>query len=581
MITFSLLKTKYKVYYFNDLHNIYLNYKNNFLQQSQYVPTSLTEEIKPGKTLDENAEIDGKKIIVKLIKENLDILKLKKDYDFKNDNNFMLNIDKKFQDYNFSKDFLDNVFVSERESINEVAKGNVEKISLIDFKKYLDLVLLQETYFINIESQYEKLNILNILRCFENFHTHSSKYIDSSSSLTLNLTTTKEKSKYLNSFTDVNLGLDSTVYSGGLFGRDYPRILKSISTVFNVENNNISILSFLVSFHKKLKNNDDLNELENYFFKKLAPDINMLFLFNLCEKLKNNEKDFSKEELQTIEDFDIKTKKEPKNEMLKLAQVLWYDEGFVNLIPVPAVRTMSMLALLKERINETYKKEKANEYESKLIELNLDEKANKNKIKEIEKNLLNIDKEYVKGISKRIKSVASNAQNVSEYLSLKNGYLERFFSYKYIKQQSNFHERSFYKFDTMFFKNKIQNKALSSGMIKFLENQDLFFNLSNSVTKRLYKSLCVEIANKIIKDLAYFKKEFIKNKDKYNELKDRKEILEMKNTDLVLFQKYLLDISSEEDKTELSKLLIFKYEKINDLHPNLQEEIQKNIWIKI
>lgn len=582
MITFSPLNAKYKLYDFFTLNETYINYKKIFLDTTYYIPETLNETFKPAKDLNEQAEIDAKTIIIKLIKDYINQKKYPINYDYKNNVELITDIRQKYLSYDSYKDFSDNIFVSEREIINEVAKGNLEVISEKNFKEYLDLVFLEEEYFINAtKKKYKEKTILKIMRCFENFHTHSSKYIDSSSALTLNISSDAKNIQYLNSSSNTKFGLDASINGTGSYGRDFPGILKAISTVFNVEGKIVSIFSFLMKLIEKLNLNHSFDNIEGYFLNNLEEKTNIVTIYNLSLKLKNNDNLFTKEEKNLIDLYSIIIKKEDKNKLSKVSQILWYDgEEFLNLIPLPSVKVMSSLPVLKEKISKGYKQLKEQEYKQNLEELKLNETSNKSKIKEVTNQINNIEKEYPKGISKKVKSVASNAQNVSDYLSLKGGYLERFYSYKYVKPQSNFHERSFYKFDSMFLSKKIQNNKLSNN-VKIIEDKELFYSLPNSVTKRLYKSICLEIADKIIKELNYFKKEFILNKSKYDDLKDKQEILNVENTELVLFQKYLLNIATEDEKRELTNILIFKYEKINDLNEDLKNQIKENIWIKL
>lgn len=483
--------------------------------------------------------------------------------------------------------FLDHIFSSEKDILNDISKGIYEEISEEDFKNYINLVFLQEKYFINKNELFTNEQLIIVLRCFENFHTHSSKYIDSSSALIINKNKEQNQNLYLNSSIITNIGLDYSLYNGGGFGREYSKVLKGISNQFRVDKKIYSIINLIKELIEKIKNNEKLNNLENYLWDKIVDKSNFLFLVDLIEKINNQSNNFTEDELKFIKEnsqilsySDKKIKENLKtNKLERTSQIYWFNgEDFDNLIPVPSVKVFSTLQVLRENINEKYKIKqiKTLELEKQELEKQTNTKDNNEKIKFLNKKIEKIDKEYPKFISRKIKSVNSNPQNVSEFLSMNQGKLERFYSFKLIKEKASIEERLFYKFDQKFFSYKIKTNMLSNNIKMFLQNRDLFSNLPNSVKLRIEKSLCVELSKKIISDLLTFKKDLLKNKIQYEEL-IKKENDGSKS--LELFQKYLLDLITEDEKKELSKLLIFKYEDINSLNKNIKEELINNIWI--
>ena len=585
MITFNVDNDKYKVYFFNKIEKHFDDYKNEFNNQINFLPKSLKDENYISKSLSEEGKNDGQKLLINLIKSEIKTLNKNSNYDYINDPLLIQNVTNNFKQYNCSKNFINSLFVSERNETYENIKGNIQEISENEFKSFIDLAVLREDYFIDKKALFNYTQIISIFRCFENFHTHSSKYIDSSSSLSLNINSKTSKEPYLNSTTNYSVGLPMTLATGGGFGRENPGTIKSLAALFLVNSKKISIYLLLQSLLEKIKNKDiNYNDFESYIVNKLVcPITDLLLLYNLSVKLNSNVKTLNNDEeniLNELNDFKHFKDSFSANNLEKVSQVLWFDsEKFINLIPLPSVQVLSSLSVLKEKINEKYRKNLLLKYETEkniLVSQDKETKSAKESIKDIDKKIKEIDKEYLKGISHSVKSVASNAQNVSEYLSLKNGNIDRFNSYKYITIQDSSLERIFYVFHNSFFERKIKDTELSSKLSNFINSSGKISldELPNSVVKRIYKSFFSEISQKIAKNLKDYKYQFSKLPNEKLEKLSSNLSLNSKN---YLFQKYLLNLISTNEKIELTDELIFKYENINDFNQIQKDEIKTNL----
>lgn len=585
MITFNINNDKYKVYFFDKIEQYFYDYKNEFNNQINFLPKSLKDENDTSKSLSEEGKNDGQKLLINLIKSEIKNLNKDSNYDYTNDHLLIQNVLTNFEKYNCSKNFINSLFVSERNETYANIKGDIQQVNESDFQKFIDLAVLRDFYFTNKDMLFNYTQILSLFRCFENFHTHSSKYIDSSSSLSLNINSKNVNEPYLNSSTNYSVGLPMTLATGGGFGRDNSGTIKSLAALFLVNSKKISIYLLLQSLLEKIKNNDiNYDELEDYLIKKLSfPITDLLSLYSLSMKLNSNIKKLTNDEekiLNELNDFKYFKDSFSANNLEKVSQVIWFDsEKFINLIPLPSVQVLSSLSVLKEKINEKYRENLLLKYENEkntLISQDKETKSSKEAIKELDKKIKEIDKEYLKGVSHSVKSVASNPQNVSEYLSLKNGNIDRFNAYKYITIQDSSLEKMFYVFDKTFFDKKITDNELSSKLKTFINSSGKISldELPNSVVNRIYKSFFSEISQKIAKNLKDYKYQFSKlPKDKSDKLLSNISL----NSKNHLFQKYLLNLISTNELVELTNELIFKYENINDFNQIQKDEIKTNL----
>ena len=120
----------------------------------------------------------------------------------------------------------------------------------------------------------------------------------------------------------------------------------------------------------------------------------MLLLYNLSVKLNSNVKTLNNDEeniLNELNDFKHFKDSFSANNLEKVSQVLWFDsEKFINLIPLPSVQVLSSLSVLKEKINEKYRKNLLLKYETEkniLVSQDKETKSAKESIKDIDKKI--------------------------------------------------------------------------------------------------------------------------------------------------------------------------------------------------
>ena len=574
MIIFNSQDEKYKVYSFNNLHSHFEKYKEEFLNQKNYLPSKLDAPPVAAKELFEEATVLGQQLIIKLIKEHPS-LELNKNHEYLKDGDLIAQIQSKFLSYNYIKDFINSIFVSESTMQAENASGNIQSITTEQLKKYIDLIILRDSYLLNPESQYTFLDLMPIFRCFENFHTHSSKYIDSSSKITLNKSSLRSNDVYINSST-IDLGIPMTFLGTGGFGRDNPGIMKAISSLFIIEGKISSVYSILLSLIEKVADNKTLDIYENYIIEKINFDKKFLgSLTSLANKLNCGNNDIDEYEQIIYQEINAEHPLKKKDSfssksLLKAGQILWFDnEKFYNLIPVPSVKVLSTLPILKEKTIDKYRKNLLSSYEGK------HDISTKDGLKKLEEDKKGIEKKYPY-VSRGVKAVATNAQNVSEFLSLKRGMIERFYAFKNITIQKSGLEKNFYVFSHTFFSKRITNDDLNSKLHRYLNNNSSITinELPNSVANRLFQSYFSEIASKISKSLKDYKLQIQKLPESSKKELEASIIKDSKNS---LFQKYLIGTLTDDEKTILVGELIFKYEHINNLTIEQQQEIKYNL----
>lgn len=554
MITFDESKKNYKSYYFYDIPNIYMDYKNNIIDVwgklcSEYIDY---EKITPKDFNDECKIIGIEKFCEKIINSDLykerkykdksySIVKMWDDQIFIQEIHRQLTTDNEF----FKNEFLKIIFVSDKDTLAQQELDIFEEISEQDFCNFIKFVLALENFDVpNYKLNYDDLLIF--YRCLENFHTHSSKYVHSSSDISLNVSNSVSSDRYLNSRT-TKYGIPMTIYEGGGFGRSYTNILKSLNTVFRVNDQTVSLFSVLVS----LKEMKSLTKVENYIIQELNfAENDIKHIYSLSLKIPLGNDDYNEEEKSILNSIKnqslINIKKKKERNYNHLSQIIWFNDGdFENLIPIPSVKVFSALSVLKTKVKE--------KITQRLIEEEgiLDEK----KVLEIQKKVVSP--------SVSIKSVLSNPQNVSAFLSFKNAWLVRFNSYKYIKQKSTIIERQFHYLESIMLKNKICDKDLSTQYTKFLIEGKIKLNLlPNSVVKNMFYSFSENLAREIVFNLKAYKRNVLKMESKKIE-RLAQNILD-KSSDSY-YQKYVLNIATPDEINQLSNKLVYMYENIASL----------------
>lgn len=555
MITFDINKKNYKSYFFDEIPTLYENYKKNLHEVwkdlcSQYIDS---EKINP-KDFNDDCKIIGiKRFCEKLI--NSELYKEKKSNDKNyhisqlwNDSLFIEEIySKLISDNNFFKDgFLKIIFVSYKDTLSQQELGIFEEISEKDFYRFITFVLSLENFDIpNYKLEYDDL--LTFYRCLENFHTHSSKYTHSSSDMSLNISKPFLQDKYLNSQTTI-YGIPMTIYEGGGFGRDYSSILKSLNSVFKVNNEIISLFGILVS----LKESKELTNFEKYVlsnFNFSHEDVQHIYSLSLKIPLGDNNYNENEEKIfNSIKNKSLITINDKKEKNYShLPQVLWFNEGnFDNLIPISSVKVFSALAVLRNKVKDKIA-------QNMILEDNITDEKKKLEI---------LAKVSPPSIS--IRAVLSNAQNVSAFLSAKSGWLVRFNSYKYIKQKSTVVERQFHFLESIILNNKIYDKDLSAQYAKYLSEGKIKLNLlPNSVVKNMFNSFTENLAKEIVFNLKSYKKKVLSLENKKIE-KLAQNIVDKSSSSY--YQKYVLDIITPEEITILSSKVVYMYENISTLN---------------
>lgn len=564
MITFDINKKNYKSYLFDEIPTMYQDYKKNLHEIwkelcSQYIDS---EKITP-KDFNDDCKIIGiKKFCEKVINSELYEGKRYKDKNYHlsqlwNDKIFIEEIySKLITDNIFFKDgFLKIIFVSYKDTLAQQELGIYEEISEKDFYRFITFVLSLENFDIpNYKLEYDDL--LTFYRCLENFHTHSSRYTHSSSNMSLNISKPYLQDKYLNSQT-TKYGIPMTTYEGGGFGRDYSSILKSLNSVFEVNNEIISLFSILVS----LKENKDSTNFEKHVLSQFnfpPEDVQPVYSLSLKIPLDdNNHTDNEERIFNTIKNKSlIKINEKKEKNYSHLPQVLWFHEGnFENLIPISSVKVFSALAVLRNKV-------KAKIADDIISEENITD----------EKKILEVTNK-VSAPSISIKAVLSNAQNVSAFLSSKSGWLVRFNSYKYIKQKSSVVEKQFHFLESIMIGNKIYDKDLSAQYAKYLLEGKIKLNLlPNSVVKNMFNSFTENLAKEIVFNLKSYKKKVLALESKKIE-KLAQNIVDKSSSSY--YQKYVLDIITPDEINILSSKVVYMYENISTLN-NEQVKILSN-----
>lgn len=446
MITFNHDKSdNIRIFHYDDIPSIYQKY-NEYLDKALSVKeidsavflSSRLKELKPD-TLENIVEIEALTIFEK-IKNNKKNLSTTSEI-----------IEKiKNRSKSIFMDILLFKVKNEADKLEE-DKNIYEEISVHEAQKIFHfLALCDENSFDGKLKIISKEKIVLIKRCIqENVHSHTSKFVHSSSNYSL--FDTKQNNSLrkigLNSKT-IDLGLPFTTFDSGGVGRDYTTLMKSIRQFYTVNKKPLSVVKIIDLIFKNEEHCD-----VTYYFKNIS-DLN----------IEENEKNLGENLMHLSQLLVI-----PRNN----------DKGVLNLIPVPSVKMMSALSV----INEISTIQVINE---------------KNK------------KSYKKWRFEYVKSVASNPQNISSFASSKGGSFPRMNNLPYIGIQKSKTERAFYKLTHVLAKRKVSNKDenLSKfSYVKFLQDSEAKLALPNRLLNKISNDFLFGLSSVLFSKLKYIQRD--------------------------------------------------------------------------
>lgn len=390
-----------------------------------------------------------------------------------------------------------------------------------------------------------------------NIHTHTSKIVNSSSSF--NITSLSEdksvKGLGLNSKT-LKEGLDISYTTGGGVYKYAKELIKALSIKYYVdvkssgEYEEYCLLKIIMDILSKLKNNIDLNIIEKNIYEEL-------------QQILGTNSDL-------VSAFDHAMKK-TKNNLGGLAQLIYgknnrSESEFKNLIPLASNRVIDATRIIAERVQNLYEQEKNK---------SLEESGKLSK----ENEVVYLKKEIrAKSNFYKIKSVASNAQNISDFASSVGANFTRFNSIPYIKQKKEKNERIFFILKYVLLKEVIKNEEfIDYSYSKIITNIDAKLKLPNKILENLSIPYLEMLAKKIIYKINTYKNNISKIEDKSEmERKISKDIVQ------AVLQKYVLGMElSELDINTMIDFLIKLFEFESYLSQKEKDYVKRKVVVAL
>ncbi len=412
-----------------------------------------------------------------LSKEYNDIFTLVKKYKEKNNHN-----------YTYELDFIKIITKTNTSVIIEQINNNIEEITIDDYKNFIIFTIQQEKFFNSNKD--DSKNTTKIIKCFLELHSHISKYVDSSSALTLNNIKEENDDIYLNYVAKTKFGTNFSFNSGGGFSRDHSYISKLLLQYFQINNKRYCLAENISKILSKIKNNqENFDDIELFILEQFK-DLKSLYENNIEIKQKN---------------------------MKRISMLIYKeDDQYINMIPVTSEKMISLLLKMQKSLKDDYK------------------------------------------YSKKIKSVASNPQNISELANAFQANIPRFYSNSIIKVPVSKAERRLYNIEKVFLNIKIKDSDIKSKYMELYKNEHLSFIPFNS-KNNLKKSFLKELGFLIVKELNNFKK--LVKKENIEEILEKET-----RANNILLLKYIKNEKMNENEIEkLSKIIILKYENIHEL----------------